>query len=146
DNLLLTQVELPESKYEEPAEIAAFYERAIERVRALPGVESAGLISMAPFSQSSAAGSYAVDGYEPAVGESAPHALRRVVDDDYFETMGITLLSGRGFDARDTADSAPAVVVDRLLVEKYFPESDPLAGRVRRSDEDEWMRIVGVVE
>ena len=146
ENLLLTQVELPEARYDEPREIAAFYERAIERVSALPGVESAGLVSMAPFSGSSSSGSYTVEGYEPAAGESSPHALQRVVDDDYFETMDIALLAGRGFDAGDTAEAAPVVVVDRLLAEKYFPDSDPLAGRLRRSDEEGWMRIVGVVE
>jgi predicted permease len=147
ENLLLVQVELPESKYEEDPRVASFYERAIERVRALPGVESAGMVTSAPFSGSSSSGSYAIEGYEPAAGESAPHALIRVVDEDYFETMGITLLEGRGFESGDTADVPPVVVVDRLLAEKYFAGSDPLAGRLARTDQpDQWWPIVGVVE
>lgn len=147
DNVLLAQVELPDSKYAEPHEIAAFYDRTLERVRTLPGVEAAGAISAAPFSGSSSSGSYSIEAYTPAQGESAPHSLIRVVDEGYFKTMGIDLLRGRGFDSRDTAETPVVAVVDRLLVEKYFPDADPLAGRLRRGGEDSpWIPIVGVVE
>jgi predicted permease len=105
------------------------------------------MTTSAPFSGSSSSGSYTIEGYEPAAGESAPHALIRVVDEDYFETLGITLLEGRGFESSDTADAPPVVVVDRLLADKYFPGSDPLAGRLGRGGDDgELWPIVGVVE
>ncbi|HSL84118.1 MAG TPA: ABC transporter permease [Thermoanaerobaculia bacterium] len=148
DNVLLAQVDLPDSKYAEPHQIAGFYDRALERVRALPGVEAAGVISAAPFSGSSSSGSYSIEGYTPAAGESAPHSLIRVVDEGYFDAMGIELLQGRGFDSRDTGEAPVAAVVDRKLVEKYFPGKDPLTGRLSRGggDDAQWFPIVGVVE
>jgi predicted permease len=146
-NLLLAQVDLPESKYQEPHQMTSFFDHALERIRALPGVESAGAISNAPFSGSSSSGSYQVEGYTPGDGESAPHGLIRVVDEDYFDTMRISLLAGRGFTAVDTGDAPVVAVVDRLMAEKYFPDSDPLAGRIRRGGEESpWIPIVGVVE
>lgn len=146
ENLLLAQVDLPEAKYAEPHQIAAFFDHTLERVRALPGVESAGVISNAPFSGNSSSGSYEIEGYTPGDGESEPHALIRVVDEDYFDTMGIALLAGRGFSSADTGDAPVVAVVDRLMADKYFPGKDPLAGRLRRGDESPWIPIVGVVE
>ncbi len=148
DHLLLAQVDLPEARYGEPREIVAFFDRALERVRALPGVVSAGVISSAPFSMSSSSGSYSIEGYTPAEGESAPHALIRVVDDGYFATVGIPVLQGRGFTRFDRADSPAVAVVDRRLVDKYFQGKDPLAGRLSRGGPDSgspWIPIVGVV-
>ncbi|HLE85821.1 MAG TPA: ABC transporter permease [Thermoanaerobaculia bacterium] len=147
ESVLLAQVDLPESRYGEPHQIAAFYDRALERVRALPGVESAAVVSAAPFSGSSSSGSYSIEGYTPAGGESAPHSIIRVVDEGYFDAMGITLLAGRKLGAEDTAEAPVVAVVDRLLVDKYFPDGEPLAGRLRRGGDDSpWIPIVGVVE
>ncbi len=146
DHLLLAQVDLPEARYGEPQQVVGFFDRALERLRALPGVESAGLVSTAPFSGRSSSGSYAIEGYTPGDGESAPHALIRVVDDGYFAAMGIPVLAGRGFTRFDRADSPTVAVVDERLVEKYFQGKDPLAGRLSRSGSDgPWFPIVGVV-
>ena len=147
ENILTAQLNLPQSKYSEDAEVIAFFDRTMERVRALPGVASAGLVSDAPFSGSSSSGSYLVEGYEPAAGESAPHSIRRVVDEAFFRTLDIALLQGRLFNRFDTADSEPVVVIDRLLVDKYFRGQDPLGRRLGRGGPDgpRWT-VVGVVE
>jgi len=141
--VLSAQVSLPESRYPEQAQAAAFYERALERLRALPGVESVGLISQVPFSGSSSSGSYSIEGYEPGPGESAPHAFQRVIDEDYFHSMGIQLLRGRIFERFDDGDAEKVVIVDRTLVEKYWPETDPIGQRVVRNEES--YEVVGVV-
>ena len=148
--VLTARVSLPDAKYPEPAQVAAFYERSLEAVRALPGVRSAGLVSDAPFSGSSSSASYQVVGYETAPDEPMPHGLMRVVDESYFRTLGITLLAGRTFEPLDDADAEPVVVVDRRLVEKYFDGSDPssaIDGRLSRGGGDDapTFRIVGVV-
>ena len=148
--VLTARVALPDAKYPEPGQVAAFFERSLEAVRALPGVRSAGLVSDAPFSGRSSSASYQVVGYETAPDEPQPHGLMRVVDEDYFETMGITLLAGRTFGPLDDADAEPVVVVDRRLVEKYFDGSDPssaIDGRLSRGGGDDapTYRIVGVV-
>ncbi|MFP3938852.1 MAG: ABC transporter permease [Thermoanaerobaculia bacterium] len=147
DSVLLAQVDLPESRYGEARESAAFFDRALTRIRALPGVEAAGAVSSAPFSRSSSSGSYSIEGYTPAEGESAPHARVRTVDEGYFGALDIALLAGRGFGPRETGEAPVVAVVDRLLVEKYFQGRDPLEGRLRRGGEDSpWIPIVGVVE
>ncbi len=147
ENVLTARVNLPDGKYEDDAATIAFYDRVLERLRALPGVTSAGLISNAPFSGSSSSGSYDIEGYEPAAGESAPHAFRRVVDEDFFATLDVVLQQGRLFDAQDHSDSEPVVVIDRLLVDKYFADKEALGQRLRRGgpDSPRW-KVVGVVE
>ncbi len=151
ENVVTAQVRLPNAKYgDDDPKIVLFYEQALERIRALPGVKSAGVITAAPFSGSSSSGSYSIEGYEPGAGEAAPHALVRVVDEDYFETLEISVLTGRGFESSDAlveGDGDGVVVVDRTLVEKYWPESDPIGQRLRRGGPDSSAyRIVGVVE
>ncbi len=145
--VVVAQVNLPRAEYGDDATAAAFYQRALESLRALPGVTSAGLISDAPFSGSSSSGSYMVEGYAPGPGESAPHAFRRVVDEEVFRTLGVALLKGRLFAPSDRLDSEPVVVIDRLLAEKYFQGQDPLGRRLGRGGPDgpRWT-IVGVVE
>jgi len=149
--VLTARVSLPDAKYSEPGDMAAFFERSLEAIRALPGVRSAGLVSHAPFSGSSSSASYQVVGYETGPDEPEPHGLMRVVDEKYFDTLGITLLAGRTFDPLDDADAEPVVVVDRRLVEKYFDGADPssaLDGRLSRGGGDDapTYRIIGVVE
>jgi putative ABC transport system permease protein len=70
--------------------------------------------------------------------------------DDYFQTMGIPLVSGRYFDARDTADSPPVVIVSEALARKYWPGEDPVGkritfNRVPNTQDPLWREIVGVV-
>ncbi|MCP3964184.1 MAG: ABC transporter permease [bacterium] len=145
--VLTARLELPEAKYEEDAAAVAFYDRALESIRALPGVASAGLISQAPFSGNSSSGSYMIEGYEPGPGESAPHSFRRVIDEETFRALDVALVRGRLFNRFDTADSEPVVVIDRLLADKYFHGENPLGRRLGRGGPDgpRWT-VVGVVE
>ena len=142
--VLTAQVALPATAYPESEDRIRFFEETLERARHLPGVSHAGMVSNAPFSGGSASGSYTIDGYTPAAGESQPHALQRVVDEDYFAALGIELLAGRGLDRRDTEDTQRVVVVDHRLVEKYFPEGEAVGGRIQRGGNT--YEIVGVVE
>jgi predicted permease len=150
ENVLLAQVALPESKYGEDHQVVAFFDDVLERVRAVPGVRAAGVISNAPFSGSSSSASYSIDGYTPGDGEGDPHALIRIADAGYFEALEIDLLAGRAFTAFDGPTGPPVMLVDRSMVDKYFPESsgrDPLAGRIRAGGDDSPpISIVGVVE
>ncbi len=145
--VLTAQVNLPSAKYTEEAAIVAFYDQALSRLQALPGVRSTGLISQAPFSGSSSSGSYSIKGYTRSEGESAPHGFQRVVDESYFETLEIPLRQGRLFNNLDSAETEQVVVVDRTLVDKYFQGQDPLGQQISRSGrEGPFLTIVGVVE
>ena len=146
DNLSLAQVNLPSSRYSGNEQIIQFYDQALSRLRALPGVKSAGVISATPFSGSMSSGSYTIEGYTPGDGESAPHAMIRTVDPEYFKTLEIPLQAGRIFDSRDRADTPPSVLVDDVLVKKYWPGEDPLGQRLRRGGPNSpWFNVLGVV-
>lgn len=110
----------------------------------MPGVAGAALATVIP-PFGVGLGTFHVHGRTEAanpthdVGESAISA-------DYFDVLGIPLLKGRAFDARDRKESEPVTIVSQSLVHKYFPDSDPIGERIRVGDrpEDLWLTIVGV--
>ncbi|MBX3277542.1 MAG: ABC transporter permease [Acidobacteria bacterium] len=148
EGLISMQVSLPMTKYPEPAQRDAFYDSALERVRALPGVESAAGVSVLPLSGSNQSGSFQIEGRVVPQGQSSPHGDRWAATSDYFKTMGITLIRGRLFDERDTADSPGVAIVDESLAQKYFPDEDPVGKRITFEggrDNPRWREIVGLV-
>jgi predicted permease len=147
DGLVTVRLDLPASKYPDDTTIAAFYERTLENLRAIPGVTRAGYISNLPFGQSTWQSSYVVEGRDTDGGQPSPHGFARVADEEFFNALSIPLLAGRHFTAADSADAAKVVIVDELLATKYFP--DGAIGKRIRSTGDEadnpWWTIVGVV-
>ena len=126
----------------------AFFEAVLERARAIPGVKSAALASVLPFGgvgsmRSSFAAAIEANPIPP--GSAGPMLVRTIVVDDYFKTMGIPLLRGRGFSAADR-DGAPAVaLVDELTARRLWPNADPLGQRFRAVWLKSWTTVVGVV-
>jgi len=126
----------------------AFFERVLEQARAIPGVRSVAVASVLPFGGvGSMQSSFAADieAHPVPPGGSVPMLVQTVVSDDYFATMGIPLLRGRGFTLADR-DSAPAVaVVDELTAKQLWPNADPLGQRFRPVWVKRWVTVVGVV-
>jgi predicted permease len=147
-SVLSVRVDLPQNRYKDDAAIAQFYERALGAVRALPGVTSAGIVSSMPFTNNNSQGSYFIEGHELAAGETAPHGFVQVVDEEFFKTMQIPLLQGRGFSTADSAEAGKVIVIDDLLAKKYFGDAAKALGRrITQADKAEgpWYTIVGVV-
>jgi putative ABC transport system permease protein len=139
DHVLTAEFRLPPAKYPEPRAIAAFFSQALERLRAVPGIESAALVRAVPFSGNGGSTAFQVEGQpEPPRGRE-PVAQLNIVGPDYFRTMGIPQLAGRDFDAHDTA-AAPSVTMARQL----WPGMDPIGRRLRLGDTG-WATVVGVV-
>ena len=146
-SVLSVRVDLPENRYKDDPAVAQFYERALAAVRALPGVLSAGIVSSMPFTNNNSQGSYFIEGHELAAGESAPHGFVQVVDEDFFKTMQLPLLQGRGFTTADSADAGKVVVIDELLAKKYFGDATKAIGqRITQADKQKgpWYTIIGV--
>jgi predicted permease len=126
----------------------AFFDRVLERAREIPGVRSAAVASVLPFGGvGSMQSSFAADieAHPVAPGGSVPMLVQTVVSDDYFRTMGIPLLRGRGFTSADR-DSTPAVaVVDELTAKHLWPNADPLGQRFKPVWVKPWVTVVGVV-
>jgi predicted permease len=147
-SVLSVRVDLPNNRYKDDSAVAQFYERALAAVRALPGVSSAGIVSSMPFTNNNSQASYSIEGHELAAGESEPHGFVQVVDEDFFKTMQIPMLQGRGFTSADSAEADKVVVIDDLLAKKYFGDASKALGhRITRDDRQNgpWYTIIGVV-
>ena len=148
EGVLTMNVALPRLKYLEPEKRITFFRNLLERVRTLPGVQSAGAVSNLPLSGNNSGRSLTVEGRPVlSVGE-APMINHCVVTPSYFGAMGIPILKGRDFDERDTRDSAKVTIIDERLAREYWLDDDPIGKRIRfgpPEDNEPWHTIVGVV-
>src|SRR5262249_45750215 len=110
----------------------AFWSRLLGRVRAMPGVTAAGLTTNVPFNGNVSSGSYSIVGYNPPANEAQPHGRQEIVGGDYFRAMQIPIVTGRGFTDADGPDARPAVIIDQVLVNRYFKDRDPIGQQIRR--------------
>ncbi|HMB53333.1 MAG TPA: ABC transporter permease [Thermoanaerobaculia bacterium] len=148
DDLLTLRIALPEGEYSEEPQVAAFYDQLLDRLGALPGVETATLVNTLPFSGSRAILGFQVEGALLPPGQSHVTGYR-VVDPAYFETMGIDRLSGRGFTEGDTLESPTVALVNTTFVHQVLDGADPIGRRINFGDfedAEDWVTIVGVVE
>jgi predicted permease len=139
----IVKVTLPQRLADEPERIHAFARGVLDRIQSLPGVTSASLINSPPFGRMFIQDDFWIEGQpKPTLPAGQPK-----VDADYFKTMGIPLLAGREFAARDTAAAPKVAIVSERIVREYVPGGPgaALGRRVRVSDRGEWLTVVGVV-
>ena len=148
DNVMTMVLRLPGAKYKEDPQYIAFFNQALERIRALPGVQGAGMVNYLPlYGGLGSATGFTIEGQPPAEPGEGPGANVRVADSAYFGTMHIPLLRGRNFTDYENVEARHVVLVSQSLAEKYFPAGDVLGKRILvvMSDKPEWTEIVGVV-
>jgi putative ABC transport system permease protein len=140
-NVLDTAVLLVSAGYDAPR-AQSFQDELLERVKALPGVESAAFGRMTPLSYGSfSSAPIAVDGYQ-APPEEQPIVQYNEVGPDYFATMGIPLVPGREFTRADDEKAALVAVVNETMAAKYWRGKNPIGERVQVKGR--WMQVVGV--
>jgi macrolide transport system ATP-binding/permease protein len=141
--VMFTAVDLVSAGYD--AERArSFQDELIERVKALPGVESATFARMTPLGYGTYSSSpIAVDGYV-APPEEEPTVEYNEVGEDYFATMGIPLVSGREFRRADDERAAPVLVLNETMAERYWRGKNPIGERVQVKGR--WLEVVGVAK
>ncbi len=148
ERLLTARVGLPDSAYSKNEQTIAFFEQFLTRIRALPGVESASTIVPLPLSQSNMVTTYDIEERPLPDGQQAAAPVR-VIDNDYFKTMGVPLRQGRAFNEDDRFDSTPVIIVNERFAEKVFPGQNAIGKRIKpgfsADDGPEKMReIVGI--
>ncbi|HKP85681.1 MAG TPA: ABC transporter permease, partial [Blastocatellia bacterium] len=144
DNVLTFDIGLPRANYPEPQKIVAFYSQLLDRVKALPGVQSVGAISNLPLAGGGTDSDFTIEGRpEPEPGHS-PVAWYDSVTPDYFRTMGMRLIKGREFTERDNDTAPKVVVISEALASRYFPGEDPVGKRLQFG-KDNFREIVGVM-
>jgi putative ABC transport system permease protein len=139
----VVRVTLPQYLYDKPERIQAFARGVLERAQHLPGVKSASVINSAPFGGMFIRGEFGIEGQpKPTLDAGRPK-----IDADYFKTMGIPLIAGREFTARDTMEAPKVAIISERIVREYLPggPGEALGRRVRLGDRGEWLTVVGVV-
>ncbi len=145
----------PRARYAEDPQLIALVDRSLEAMRAMPGVQSAGITSSIPLGGDYSDSVIFAEGYQMKPGESVVSPHQVVVSPGYFEAMGIRLLKGRAFDERDRADSLPVIMVDDRLAKKFWGDTDPIGRRMYAPQSAEeaahpgpntrWLTVIGVV-
>jgi predicted permease len=129
------------------SQTAEFYRHLVERAAAAPGVKSAALTSVIPMAPNQSQQTFIPEGYDLPKDQKTLSAFVGTVDVRFFETMGIPLVSGRGFLTSDNATAPKVVVVNETLAQKYWPNKDPLGKRIRLGDaQGQWAQVVGVAK
>jgi len=134
-DLLTLQLDVPAERYPENETRARFFHNVVDRVQALPGVESAGAIEFLPFRQTFlnsriSLWGYRVPGEPPVRTGHEPVADFRVITPGFFSAMAIPLDSGRDFDRRDTGGNAPVVIVNEAMVREHFARGNAVGKRI----------------
>ena len=141
------RLSLPAAAYAGPPEVRTFYSRLLERVRSLPGVESAatGTGVLMPLLANS--GIMTIENRPPAPGAQIEYP-REVVSPGYFETLGVALAAGRTFTDQDHADATLVTIVNETFARDAWPGQDPLGRRIRFGGQQSrapWLTVIGVV-
>jgi putative ABC transport system permease protein len=142
---------LPFSTYRDSASVRNFFAPLLERVAALPGVESAGAISALPLQGYGGLNDFFIEGRpRPALGELTWNAGEVLVTPGYFATMRIPVVAGRSIEASDQRNAPYVAVINEEAVRLYWPNESPLGQRIRYTTTDPnappvWITIVGVV-
>ena len=150
NNLLTFTVSVPASRYRSDTARIQYFDRAVEAVRAVPGVTDVGITSTMPFTQNWSTGSFRVEGYQPPPNTPGPWGDQRAVNSTFFTTLRIPLLKGRLFTDQDGTTGSQVAIVDEEMVRRYWPNVDPIGKRVtfdapERDSVVDWITVVGVV-
>jgi putative ABC transport system permease protein len=147
ENVLTLRTQLPDSKYNRLQPRVQFYDQVLARVKALPGVVSAGYTTSVPLVWKGGTLGFFPEGRQPEPG-LAYDANFREVSEDYFKTIGIPLRQGRGFTEDDKGNSMPVALVNETMARQYWPGENAVGKRFKFGGPDSsapWMTIVGVV-
>jgi len=142
--LMIFPLTLPAGRYPQPPQQAEFVRLLLERVRAIPGVQSASVTSFVPLSGGGRMAFFCPEGRVcQGVGKDPIMALYQV-GTDFFETMGTPILRGRAFNNEDAAGSVPVVIINETTANRYFPGQDPVGKHLANSRDMKPREIVGV--
>jgi predicted permease len=145
DYILTARINPNESFCAEPQRCANFYHELLDRIRALPGVNGAAVVSTLPLGGRVTKLSAEVENHTPSSSEPLPLFWENIVSPDYFHLMNIHLLSGRTFTYADASATPPVTIVTAAMARRYWPSENPIGKHIKPAHEDNWYTVVGVV-
>jgi putative ABC transport system permease protein len=145
ERVLTIQVTPNASFSKDRSACVSFYEELLQRVRALPGVESAAAVNTLPLSGETPILPASVQDHPGETEAPAPLLWSGAITPLYTDIMRIPILEGRGFTEADRADTAPVVLVTASTARAFWPDQDAIGKHVKAVWERQWRTIVGVV-
>jgi predicted permease len=149
DGLLSLQVSLPKAAYSEPEQVTGFYQRLLDRVSHLPGVEGATIASGLPPDRPVDANDMVFESIPRTPDGPIQNAdYWQIVSRDYFKTLGIRLVEGRTFLPTDAKGSPGVAVINQTMAKLFWPTRSPIGERIKPDGgppEAPWLTVVGVV-
>jgi putative ABC transport system permease protein len=136
------------TRYTSLEDVAGYFDRIVASLSRTPGVRRAGLTSVLPLSGDTDDRGFVIEGRTSVPGEPSPDEQIRAVGGAYFETMGIPLVAGRYFDARDRTAGERVAIISALAARKYWPDRNPIGTRVNfggLNSGEPWTTLVGIV-
>jgi predicted permease len=146
ENVITARILLPKDRYEDHESRVVFWERLLERLQGMPGIERAAMTTKLPMKGGNNSSILTEDqSWDPQVRRRLVE--RSWISPDYFEAMGIPLLAGRVFETGEGDKEQRTIVVNKALADYYFPDTDPIGQVIRHNlPEPDWTAtIVGVV-
>jgi predicted permease len=147
DRILTMRYGLPDIQYDKAGKIVAFHETLLEKVRSLPGVVAAGLVSTAPGAGYESSRIFTIPEHPASDKLLNQDAMTRKADPGYFDAIQIPLLQGRVFTNQDRFDRSNYVVISKMLADQYFPGESPIGKHIKIEwdQKNEPKEIIGVV-
>ena len=150
NRVLTMEMNLRTSQYDKDAAILNFWQQVLDRVRVLPGVETAALGTMVPLTGEHSRDDITIEGMALPKPGSFPHPDIHIVSPGYVQTLGIHLLRGRAFTDTDTENAPSVGMINAMLAQRFFRDKDPLGkrfmfGRPSANTPPKWITIVGIV-
>ncbi|MBL8149385.1 MAG: ABC transporter permease [Blastocatellia bacterium] len=144
NNVITLQISLPRTKYVEKHQMVGFYDQALKEIESIPGVKTVGITNRLPLTGKGLSGEFFIKGYTSTAGEKIM-ADRRMVNTNYFSTIGVALKSGRLFTSSDLNGSG-VVVINEAAAKRFWANESPVGKQISFDPSStEWLEIVGVV-
>jgi predicted permease len=138
---------LPTDRYVKDAARRTFYDRAVQRLQMLPGVEHVSLSSALPIDNFHSSRDFAIEGRPDALPGQAPLADMVMVSPDFFDTIGLQLVQGHFWSENIRHDSPAVAIINETMARQFWPNENPIGKRIGSTDPKQrnWMEVVGVV-
>jgi predicted permease len=146
DDIMTARVGLTAGTYIDKSEQVRFWQTLVSRIQSQPGITHAAVANSLP-GHGTGDGPVSVEGRDYGDNSTKPFVNHLAVSPSYFDTFRIAPVQGRLFDARDTEDSMPVIVINEFMARRMFPDESPIGKRIKfdLAEEVQWFTIIGVV-
>lgn len=145
ENVITMAISLPRYKYPQTKQQAGFFQLVLDRIGALPGVDSVAVINSLPLSSTEQTRTISISGYSRTLSDLESSPGYRTISPYYFRLMGIPLLKGRVFTDKDNDSAAGVAIINETMARHFWPYDDPIGRQLTIAPEQVPREIIGIV-